>query len=370
MILYILAISYPFCALFVLIPDKATNFLIWFAAWTWAKSWDVGWAVVMVIENLLWEFMPLDAVTTPADSFDVVSMMDQSYSSNHTNALATYYVIVSMMLGAVPIVTARVLLGSKAAMGQHLVNGLQKVTNNVGEKLSRRKAITQLRGVTSQKSQGAREFIARGMSAALFGSFENGQLLDQNGDAIPIDSQLGQALKNLYSNTEFQAARSNIEQSLAVAAKGKGATEWGALATAFGSVAAGKVWQARMGQAMLAAGGVMPALAETNKSYNMLHRSAMNQQYKLAESVGKFMSYEYGFTEEFRYYEAMRAAISDRGEFFTFPDTPVSAQIDFSNLAVQSASSMVGGYGATLGGAAAVTEAAAASTAINKRRGG
>lgn len=350
-VLYVLAISYPFCALFVLIPDKATNFLIWFAAWTWAKSWDLGWAVVMVIENLLWEFMPLNTPHELADNYDVITMLDQAYTSNHSNSLATYYVIVSMLLSAVPLLTAKVLLGSHAAMGQHLVNGLQKVTNSMGEKVSRRRAIGQLHTITAQKSQGIREFQARGMGAAILGSFENGVLRDGNGNVIPADSDLGQALTRLYSDTKFQEARSNIEKSMSIASSGSKAAEWGMGAAMLGAMAKGHGTQ-RLVQSFAAGATAVPALNSTANAYRDLGRAAVNAQFKLLESVGNFMAYEYARTQEFRYYESERAAISDRGEPFAYPEEPVSALVEIDNIANSSASTLLGAWGTTVGSGA------------------
>src|SRR5690606_25641963 len=58
LLLYILAIAYPFFALVVLIPGKAANFLFLPLAWLWVKSWDVGFAAIFVLERVMYNLLP------------------------------------------------------------------------------------------------------------------------------------------------------------------------------------------------------------------------------------------------------------------------------------------------------------------------
>lgn len=58
MLLYLLSIAYPFFAIIVVLPGKASSFFFLPLAWFWVKSWDVGFALVRVFDEILWELMP------------------------------------------------------------------------------------------------------------------------------------------------------------------------------------------------------------------------------------------------------------------------------------------------------------------------
>ena len=54
LLLYGLSIAFPFFALMLIVPGKAGAFITWMTLWAWVKSWDVGWALVAVIDDMLW----------------------------------------------------------------------------------------------------------------------------------------------------------------------------------------------------------------------------------------------------------------------------------------------------------------------------
>jgi hypothetical protein len=53
-LLYFLAMAYPFCAMLVLIPGWHKILFTWLSFWTWVKIWDIGFAIVFVIERSMW----------------------------------------------------------------------------------------------------------------------------------------------------------------------------------------------------------------------------------------------------------------------------------------------------------------------------
>lgn len=53
-LLYILAIGYPFACIFVLIPGWHKIIFTWSSFWIWAKIWDLGFAIVVVLERSIW----------------------------------------------------------------------------------------------------------------------------------------------------------------------------------------------------------------------------------------------------------------------------------------------------------------------------
>lgn len=53
-LLYVLALAYPFAALMVILPGYHKVILTWLSFLVWAKFWDVGFAVVKVLERSVW----------------------------------------------------------------------------------------------------------------------------------------------------------------------------------------------------------------------------------------------------------------------------------------------------------------------------
>lgn len=135
MILYVLAVSYPFFALTILVPGQAGSFFNWLALWAWAKSWDVGFAMVMVIDQLLWEILPK---TTFFDAGVIgentpVELLEMHYSGDYAYSVSMYWLIVSALIGAIPIVTAEAILGSKKAVAGALVGGISDISTRVNK---------------------------------------------------------------------------------------------------------------------------------------------------------------------------------------------------------------------------------------------
>ena len=133
--LYALAVSYPFFAMFLLIPGKAGNFFTWMALWAWAKSWDVGWALIIVADNLLWEFLPKSAYFNVQDKAiytSPVSLLQGAFDGDPAYTLGTYWMLISAMVTGVPIVTGQFVMGSKKAIGNTLLKGLNTISDAMG----------------------------------------------------------------------------------------------------------------------------------------------------------------------------------------------------------------------------------------------
>ena len=58
LVLFFLAWAFPFLAFTLLVPGKHLALLNWFAVWLWVKSWDVGFAVCMIMEDILFALLP------------------------------------------------------------------------------------------------------------------------------------------------------------------------------------------------------------------------------------------------------------------------------------------------------------------------
>lgn len=56
-VLYLLAIGYPFACILIVVPGWHKVILTWASFWAWAKLWDLGFAIVMVLERSIWAML-------------------------------------------------------------------------------------------------------------------------------------------------------------------------------------------------------------------------------------------------------------------------------------------------------------------------
>ena len=118
-ILFGLAVLFPFFALFVLIPGKARVIITWMALWAWIKSWDVGYAMVMVADDILWSLIPFHSQYVPLleSANGPLAFLEGAFRSDPSYSLSTYYMLLAAMIMAVPMVTAQFILGMQSAIG-------------------------------------------------------------------------------------------------------------------------------------------------------------------------------------------------------------------------------------------------------------
>ena len=114
--LLILAATYPFFAMAMVLPGRAGAILLWMGLWAWLKLWDVGFAVVMMIDNIMYTLFPRGPAITEEDvkrpGVTFIKLMEQDPSYNS----ATYYNMISVCLFAVPIVTGIFVKGAGSAL--------------------------------------------------------------------------------------------------------------------------------------------------------------------------------------------------------------------------------------------------------------
>jgi hypothetical protein len=114
LLLYLLSIAFPFFAILLVIPGRALSFLVWCSLWAWVKSWDVGFALVYVARELLWDAFKgkVDMHSTelnwdePGSVYAFLSMNDPFANQN------TYHEIIAFLTISVPFLTAHMFLGA------------------------------------------------------------------------------------------------------------------------------------------------------------------------------------------------------------------------------------------------------------------
>ncbi len=177
--LYLLCIAFPFFAVFLVMPGRATSFLVWCSLWAWIKSWDIGFAIVHVIRDVYWSFMR-DKVnhnnTTFEWSEDPTSVYKVIFSNDPLFNQDTYWIIASVLTLSVPFITAHLAMGANTYLGM-FSNSLDKTVNRFGNlqrnQGKRRQAnITermQFEGIARHKRAGAEAGSKDKMMANMYG---------------------------------------------------------------------------------------------------------------------------------------------------------------------------------------------------------
>ena len=153
MVLFMLGMAFPFFAIMLVIPGKHHGFLLWMGLWTWVKSWDFGYAVVMMIDNMLYAMFPRGQGITnqelaePGRMMMALMQIDPTYSAN------TYYNIVATCLLAVPVVTAVFVKKGANELVDAVTNGMTRYTTNIAGSLAnyQRSMMAQTKNAEAQR---------------------------------------------------------------------------------------------------------------------------------------------------------------------------------------------------------------------------
>lgn len=151
LILYFLGLTFPFFALLLLIPGKASGFLMWFALWFWAKSWDIGLAVVMQLDTIFWSLYAVQKQRMGENDYipdDLGAAMVALEQMDPTFQLGGYYTMLAVCVLAIPPVTANLVLGGMRGGSSIISAGINQFSdffgNNMGGKVQQG-VITQLK---------------------------------------------------------------------------------------------------------------------------------------------------------------------------------------------------------------------------------
>ena len=175
-LLYLLALGYPFACAVMLLPKCSKILFTWSSFWIWAKLWDLGFAVVTLLERSVWATIGNSAKATQVNPF-IAQMMDFGSTSVHLNngQLPTvafgpgadvglvrnnvfssyafldramtlfsnmdldlqnsYYIyIMAALYFAVPMITGQLVLGAKASLAGAVTGAFSDMAKEVGGK--------------------------------------------------------------------------------------------------------------------------------------------------------------------------------------------------------------------------------------------
>lgn len=144
-ILYTLSVLFPFFALMVLIPGQSRMIFLWMGLWAWAKSWDVGWALLMCLEDFFWNIMPntsiYDQLKDP--NHGPISVFEAAFAGDVSYGLATYFAILGALITAVPVFSAQLMIGGANSIIRPLFSGISNFSGVLGMRLGLWTAVEQ-----------------------------------------------------------------------------------------------------------------------------------------------------------------------------------------------------------------------------------
>ncbi len=147
LLLYILAIAYPFFALVVLIPGKAANFLFLPLAWLWVKSWDVGFAAVFVLERVMYNLLPNWSLSPnlregPWTYDKLPEILGEGYNFSHIQSVSQHYTFLSMALSGVPAIMGLMTIKGKKAILASFTDAVQTAADSSAQTAAGEYSIT------------------------------------------------------------------------------------------------------------------------------------------------------------------------------------------------------------------------------------
>lgn len=235
--IFILSMAYPIVCMAVVVPGWHKAILSWMGFFAWAKSWDVGFAVVMLLEEGVWAMLGNSdnaagvnyrihrigenyhqlkleceddtclvpkVETEPTDMDDTMELFEEAFllAPNMDIDLSnSYYVyLMSALYFAVPAVTGQILLGSKAAASGLVTNAIAPQAQEAGRAAGQAAtADVQNRGAIAQAVVGQTAY-AKALRASDGGEGSASNLLGralQSGNA-GLDSGLDAAVYGMH----------------------------------------------------------------------------------------------------------------------------------------------------------------------------
>lgn len=139
MMLFFIATAYPFIALIVLIPGRARGILNVPLAWLWIKSWDAGFAFVMILEKILYAIFPRHDFPEhlrvgPWTEQVVPDVLYHALRYDPSYNIHMYYMLLSMALFMVPPVTGLMTVHTKRALVASFTDAAASFAKDAGSR--------------------------------------------------------------------------------------------------------------------------------------------------------------------------------------------------------------------------------------------
>lgn len=132
MVLFFLAWAFPFFAMALIVPGRHHTFILWMELWLWVKSWDLGFAVVMAVERILYAAMPRHALMPNEKLEDPDMVFQQLLKVDATYSVSTYYNLIAACLFAVPVITGFLVRKGGGDIVSAVVQGFHGFSGKIG----------------------------------------------------------------------------------------------------------------------------------------------------------------------------------------------------------------------------------------------
>ncbi len=168
--LYILSVAFPFFAVLLVIPGRHSGFLMWFFLWLWLKSWEIGFTVVMLLSDLLFQLFNYGRDLNSVDlqegwKSDLATHMFALRELDPSFQLTTVYGITGACLSAVPIISSYLILGSLKGGAALMSKGVEALSAPISEHsfmfAGARRGISQRMHAAEDEWRLGEEYLAR-----------------------------------------------------------------------------------------------------------------------------------------------------------------------------------------------------------------
>jgi len=214
-LLYFLAIAYPFAAILVIVPGMHTAMMQWIQFWVWVKLWDLGFAMVTILERSVW------AMTSNTLASGHINESVFAIKKLNPTCIVPGFFDHDMVTTYIPTVSMPVLEGDAMAA---LIDRLLKLSNNIDLDMSNTYYVYimsalyfAIPAVTGQLVLGAKSGAAGMISSAI------GQIASSAGSAAgqAAAADIGAKMKMAQAVGRQEAFASALRGGLAAAALGK-----------------------------------------------------------------------------------------------------------------------------------------------------
>lgn len=343
-LLYGLSITFPFFALLILIPGRAGAFFTWMALWAWAKCWDIGWAAVMVVDEVLWELMPHSSIVSPEKDLNhgPITIFEAAFQSDPAYSMSQYYMLLGVLIISVPMLTANMILGSKRAIGGILIDGLKAMSQKLGGSVADWIGHNQVGKIDFFREAFVVDYVQRHKGQAA-----NKGIADAWAKFDAREQQAGWGKTAAVVVGGAALVVGGILCAPLILAGGAAAFAAVGIGAGGAAITGGMLISAGTG-ASIAAGGV----AVGTQTYRSSKDTARETNAKRAawQSVNNFVHY-YNATQMagFRNMDAIRSGLANRGEFWNVTDAPIDVVKDLelikTDLDAQSAEALGAVFG-------------------------
>src|SRR5262249_31670741 len=118
------------------LPGRHTAIATWMGLWLWAKLWDLGFAVCMMLDKLLYALLPHGPPLQNSDLLDAGRTMNVIFEVDPTFSAHTYYNVMACAMFSIPVVCGYLVHKGSNEVISGLSEGFREFPTMFGNSLS------------------------------------------------------------------------------------------------------------------------------------------------------------------------------------------------------------------------------------------